>query len=150
MTLTISRCVLLTTIVACASVVHGGEIYRWVDSNGKVHYSDKAPPNQQAEEISNSTRSVNIDESQHEREKLRQVFAPETPEEQQLKQQQDVAAQRERQQQQQECAKARRLLKTISEERFYLVDAEGKEYNVSREEAQQKKAELQDYIATHC
>lgn len=144
------RCALLVVALALAAVVHGGEIYRWVDDDGKVHFSDKAPPDQQADEISENTRPVNIDESQHEREKLRRVFAPETPEEQQLKQQQTAVEQRQRQQQQQQCSEARRLLKMISEERFYAIDADGKERDVSKEEARQKKAELQDFIAKHC
>ena len=32
------------TFVAFSALVHGGTLYRWVDSEGRVHYSDTPPP----------------------------------------------------------------------------------------------------------
>ena len=35
---------LLFAVAALAAVPVSAQIYKWVDSNGKVHFSDKAPP----------------------------------------------------------------------------------------------------------
>lgn len=37
-------------LVVAASGVHS-QIYKWVDENGKIHYSDRKPPSQETEEI---------------------------------------------------------------------------------------------------
>lgn len=35
---------LVAVLLASAAAVSAGELYRWVDEDGKVHYSDKVPP----------------------------------------------------------------------------------------------------------
>lgn len=35
--------ILLTTLLCIASAAGAAPVYRWVDANGQVHYSDKAP-----------------------------------------------------------------------------------------------------------
>ena len=37
------------------------EVYKWVDENGKVQFSDKAPPAKQAEDISGKLEKTNVD-----------------------------------------------------------------------------------------
>jgi len=38
-----NKLILLLTAMMLLSMGHSAEIYRWVDENGKVHYSDKPP-----------------------------------------------------------------------------------------------------------
>lgn len=44
------RTVLLVTVVLSTSSV-SAEVYRWVDTNGKVHFSDKKPQHEQAKPV---------------------------------------------------------------------------------------------------
>ncbi|HSO05902.1 MAG TPA: DUF4124 domain-containing protein [Pelomicrobium sp.] len=39
------RHAILAVILACLTLPAGAELYKWVDSQGKVHYSDRPPPN---------------------------------------------------------------------------------------------------------
>lgn len=45
------------------------EVYRWVDENGKTHYSDKKPKTD-AEDITQAVKKQNIDTSIEEQRKL--------------------------------------------------------------------------------
>ena len=36
---------------------HAAEVYKWVDENGKLHYSDRPPPEQQAEKMNLKVKS---------------------------------------------------------------------------------------------
>jgi len=46
----------LSTLICCLSLLFiasfaQAEVFKWVDKNGQVHYSDKKPENQSTEEI---------------------------------------------------------------------------------------------------
>jgi hypothetical protein len=78
------------------AVASSAEVYRWTDEHGRVHFSDKPPRDQQAENISDETRSVNVDTSSAERKKLNQLFAPETAEEKRLRETRSAAQAQQR------------------------------------------------------
>jgi hypothetical protein len=126
------------------------EVYRWTDENGRVHFSDKPPRDRPAENISDKTRSVNVDTSSAEREKLNKLFAPETPEEKRLHQQRQNQAMAQAEQRRVQCDKARRELRFFREERFYWVDEEGNPSNASEQERQQMVDRLSAAIEQHC
>jgi hypothetical protein len=135
---------LLTAVAATA------EIYRWTDENGRVHFSDKPPRDQQAEKIGDKTRPVNVDTSRAEREKLNKLFAPETPEEQQLRRQREARLAAQAEKRRVECENARRELRFFTEERFYWVDEQGRTSNASEQERQQVIDRLSQAIQQHC
>jgi len=41
----------------------GAEVYKWVDENGKLQFSDKAPAEKQAENIEKQLQKTNVDEA---------------------------------------------------------------------------------------
>lgn len=56
----------LTTLMISLLIVstsHAQTLYRWVDENGKVHFSDTPPVNQSAEEITPDAPAAVIDNS---------------------------------------------------------------------------------------
>lgn len=136
-------------IVLSCNLAHA-EVYRWTDENGKVHYSDSPPKNIAHEDISEKVRPINYEQSGEEREKLGKIFAPETPEEKQLKQQQQQAQRQQAAKQEQKCNEARRLYNIVKDERFYMIDEDGKSYDISKEEAKQRREEIEKFLQENC
>jgi hypothetical protein len=58
---------LLTAGLLCVSSAATAQVYKWVDENGKVHYSDKKPPNSENKAVEELTEeelnTYNIDAS---------------------------------------------------------------------------------------
>jgi hypothetical protein len=123
------------------------EIYRWVDDEGKVHYSDRKL-SANAEDVTKDVSIQNIDTSQDEQRKLQQIFRAENE------------ADREfyRQQQQQNnpsseqtayCKKLRNHMREASG-RVQLVDENGKVVRFTKKDQQEYIAELQQLEQQHC
>jgi hypothetical protein len=126
------------------------EIYRWVDNQGKVHFSDKKPPSTEAaEDISGQLQPLNSDSSASETAKLQQVFQGETPEEQAYRQQQQAQQQQQEDLREQGCQKARQQL-SILRGRVAFIDPDGKEVVITEEERARRADELDRQIRQHC
>lgn len=136
-------------ILLTSSVV-SAEIYRWVDAQGKIHFSDHPPEEQLgSEEISSKLSPLNRDSSSTETKKLRQVFQQETPEEVALQQQQKIQQQNQDQKKQSICQKARNRLASIQGP-VYFFDDDGKQMMVSESEREQRAQKLQQEIHHLC
>ncbi len=138
---------LLATAMNCSA-----EVYRWVDKNGKVHFTDRKPA-ADAENITEDVKSQNIDTSSGELQKLTSMREQEEKEKQE-KMQQEL----QRQQQDKDelaklnrpvCKKAKERLQDIS---GYIVftDEQGRAVTVTEKERQQKVAELKQDIEKYC
>lgn len=74
-----------TSLLAlAAAVANSGEVYKWVDSKGKVHYGDR-PQNQQSsklkiKETERSDTALSDTERRAKRDKLLQIYADERAE----------------------------------------------------------------------
>ncbi|MEH6467033.1 MAG: DUF4124 domain-containing protein [Porticoccus sp.] len=138
---------LLVPILAPASFA---EIYRWVDSNGKLHFSDQPPEGSAtAEEVSSKMSPINRDSSAEETEKLQQVFQGETPEEQAFQNQQKAQQQRQYQNVKRACQQAKYNLQVLKG-RVYFEDADGNEIIVTEEQREQRANQLAEEIRRHC
>lgn len=143
--------VLVTCVtLVMASLSGAAEVYRWTDENGRVHFSDKPPRDREAENITERSKPTNIDESGAEREKLKALFAPETPEEKQFREQREAERLAARAEQRRRCDEARRELHILENERFYWVDEDGNGHNASKSERQQAVEQLTAAIERHC
>ena len=53
-----------TALALCCVLVcslSSAEVYKWVDENGKLQFSDKAPPEKNAENIEKELQKTNVD-----------------------------------------------------------------------------------------
>ena len=126
------------------------EIYRWVDNDGKLHFSDQLPEGSTvSEEVSFKMSPINRDSSAEEIEKLQQVFQGETPEEQAFHQQQKAQQQRRDQSVERVCQQAKYNLK-ILKGRVYFEDSDGNEIIVTEEQREQHANQLAEEIRRHC
>ena len=123
------------------------EVYRWVDENGKTHYSDKKPKSE-AEDITEAVKKQNIDTSIEEQRKLQEIFRPENEADREYHRQQQLKNQ-PTPEHIQHCNKQRRYLNKI-DGRVQFVDEEGNVVPVTEKQRQQRVEELQRYLAEHC
>lgn len=112
------------------------KLYKWVDANGNVHYSDKKPKGQTAEDISDKLPAANIDSS-HEKlpslDNVRQLRQRDA----ERKQQQQAAQAKRRQK---ACRDARRNLNRYSSRSFFRYRPENEKVTEAQRQEMVKKA----------
>jgi len=126
------------------------DIYQWTDENGKVHFSDKPPRDQHAENITDTTDHINTDTSARERKKVGELFAPPTAEEKRYQQQQAQNLAKEKQAKQQYCERLNKELRFFKNERFYWVDDKGNSSDASEDERRDIIGKLEKAIKENC
>lgn len=100
-------CLLLALLLPGVSLPAGAEVYRWVDDQGRVHYGDSAPENQQSTTIDTSTENV-LESGEH--------FSPEAIQYRQEKRAREARkARQEAQQRQREADRAAQQAKKAAE-----------------------------------
>jgi len=121
------------------------EVYRWVDKNGKVHYTDKKPA-PDAENITKEVNKQNLDSSSREIERINQMHRED---EQAARAAQQRQAEARAQAMRAPCAEAKTRLKKM---KGYVtfIDENGKVVTVTEKERQEKVAELERDIRANC
>lgn len=121
------------------------EVYRWVDSNGKVHYTDKKPA-EDAEDVTKKVTKQNIDTSSEDLHKVGNILRKENDADREYIQQQENL---EAQARQSRCNGAQARLKEITGYVIF-VDDDGKVMKVTEKERQQMVAEMNAIISENC
>lgn len=137
--------VLMLSSLGCAALA-AAEIYRWTDETGRVHFGDRPPQGIAAEDMSDTAKKINVDESRDERAKLGKIFAPETAEERRNREQKAQGMARQRAQQ---CQSAQKRLQQL-EGRFIMRDESGKLFDVRESERKTMVEELKTQIRANC
>lgn len=135
--------IFLVGIVVGLSV--NAEVYRWVDKDGKVHYTDQKPAND-AEDVTRQVNKQNIDSSTNEMRKVESILRKENDADREYYQQQ---AQEDAQARQQQCNWARKRMNEISGNVIFVDDA-GKVVKVTETERQKMVADVSKIIQENC
>lgn len=143
--LLVSCCAIVFIVIA--STPAAAEIYRWVDKEGKVHYSDRKLVGD-AEDITAQVRIHNIDSSQEEQRKLQQIFRPENDADREYYRQQQEA-QKPSRELVNYCTKLRTHQRRMSG-RVQIVDDQGKEVRFTEQQRQEHLEETQKLITERC
>lgn len=135
-------CMMLTWIFLVGNNA-SAEVYKWIDENGKVQFSDKAPPAKNAEDISRDVEKTNVDHASGRMAAATSGRHEKTDEEKQLE--------KDREQKQIEQLEAtigdgcRRMKKDIDAiargERVAFIDKDGKEVMVPQRDLGKKLEE---------
>lgn len=123
------------------------EVYRWVDANGKTHYSDKKPKTS-AEDITAEVSKQNLDTSIDEQRRMQQVFRPENDADRAYYRQQEQLAAPSKAQIDY-CNKLQRYLYKL-DGRVVVVDENGKEVKFSERDRQAEVSRVQQQIVQQC
>ncbi|MFS1525875.1 DUF4124 domain-containing protein [Microbulbifer sp. 2304DJ12-6] len=127
--------------------VDAGELYRWVDKDGRVHFSDRPPAKTQAQDISDKLEPINsIDGTRTQRPGESRQPRDTEREYAQRRQQQQQARQREVER---ICQQTRQRLNALNG-RVAFIDANGREVRYSERERQQMAEKLRNAIARRC
>jgi len=121
------------------------EVYRWVDSNGKVHYTDKKPA-EDAEDVTKKVNKQNIDTSSDDLHKVGNILRKENDADREYTQQQQNDETQERESR---CNSAKARLQEITGNVIFLDD-DGKVVKVTEQERQQMVAEVNAIISETC
>jgi hypothetical protein len=145
---------LFATLLLLSQAVSGG-IYRWVDENGRVHFSDR-PVAEEAEqvEIRNSTppssgreaRPATADERRVKQQKLLDVYRQEREEKAEARKK----AKQEEAEREKRCAYARDRLQRYRVSRIYEPQADGSRRFYSDAERETAIANLEKQVRQSC
>lgn len=134
-------------ILVVAGVLPGlaaAQVYRWVDEDGKVHYSDK--PVEQAERV-----NIRVDRPRPSAGEASAEQAAGSSIEDQIAAEEDPVKKAQLQVRKQECDLARAVLDKYANAP-YLVEkqADGTERRLSDDEAAAEKSKVEQQVANNC
>ena len=142
---------LITLFLLCALPATAGELYRWVDAEGRVHFGDRPPTEAKAESVGEQLKPVNgatpiSDQNPSQPVSVRQR---ELNIDREYRERKRVEQARAAQQQQAACAEARRQLQ-ILQGPVYFVDGEGNTSTISERQRQQQAREMEAKVRRIC
>lgn len=141
-------CTLLFILLLGFSINSMAEVYRWVDKDGKVHFTDK-PPTADAENITKQVNKQNLDTSREELNKVQQLHLQEAQAQRQQRQHAQEISASEAYARGANCTAAKNRLRRISGNVIFLDD-QGKVVKTTEQERQAMVAELTTYIDNNC
>ena len=143
-----SICQILVICVSFVTYCSHAEVYRWVDDDGNVHFSDKKPEQNDVEDISESVANTNIDESSKAMRRLDQVLS-ETEGEKQVRNKKEYNDRIAQERQNRICEKARDDLR-ILRGRVVIVDENGVTQSMSESQRKIEAQKLESEIKNRC
>lgn len=140
----IGLCLLLVVIKAQA------EVYKWIDKDGNVHYTDRSVKNSEEMNISTETeakKSSAVDERKQRRQKLADALREDRKEKERLKKEE----QKKKKKLKRQCQVAKDQLRNYkSAGGIYDLDKDGKRIMLSDKERSQFTNQLQSAIKKYC
>ncbi|MFW2371802.1 MAG: DUF4124 domain-containing protein [Gammaproteobacteria bacterium] len=143
---------ILVTLFGLLPLTTQAAIYKWVDENGKVVYSQQKPQNTKTEKIKVTTR-VPEDSSTYNKSALKKKEADKAATDKPANNKQAANAKPEKspKERAESCKRAQDSLQTlVSRGRIRLKDGEGNIKYMSEEEKQQRIKREQDRVKQNC
>lgn len=140
-----------TLVLACALAVSTaafGQLYKWVDKDGKVTYSDQPPAAQQSKQLNLSTgQPASAPRSAIERDKELEKARAEAREKAKVASEKERKAEIDRD----NCEKARAYLRTVETGgRIATVDAKGEPVLLDDQQIEAERAKAQKAVDEAC
>jgi len=143
----------LIGVITCAlclltSTVWGAQVYKWVDKDGNVHFSDR-PSKEKTEVVDLPAFRTDpvLERRQKEREELKEKEKAGNAK----KAEDDKAAQKEQEQRQKNCTTARERVEQIQTvRRLFRVDESGERHDLSDEERAAALQKAKEDVAKWC
>ncbi|MCX4026366.1 DUF4124 domain-containing protein [Endozoicomonas sp. SM1973] len=140
---------IISLMLLLVAVPAMSELYKWVDKQGNVHYSDKPPVNaqQQTEKVEVKVQNTDFNYlDENAKRKQQQINRNRSIQKQQQDQQQ---AKKKENPRKKACQSAKQRLSKL-QGRVVFVDKKGKELKVTEKERQQRAKVLEQQIKKYC
>lgn len=153
------RILLIALLLFTGGVLADSEIYRWVDEDGNIHYSDCPPPAEEdcEAEIIQAAPEPREEDVNRAQEELGALMAEQEESkelrdrERQARLHEEARAEEQAVADTMNCVRARDNLRTLQVPRaVYHLNAEGERVYLSDEERMAEILMLQDYIEKNC
>lgn len=142
---------LLTLLLLAPAQPALAELYRWTDANGRVHFSDQAPPHQKAETLRKplATPLGNSDEDNARLDRARRLSNA-WQQEARRKESAELAAAEDKAQRQARCAEMRGQLMAAEGRRVVVTKANGEHAYLDDSSRQQFVAAANRTLQENC
>ncbi len=152
----ITRQIAPLLILLCACGFSQGEIYKWVDENGKVHYS-QTPPDKSAEKMDiehdaeSSTESHQNNQAPSSIENQRR-YSDYLEQERLERKEQREQKKKEKEEARTKCNNVRAQLSDMEQGGilYYELDKDGERKFVDEERVEARKSKLRNYLNRNC
>ncbi len=139
----------VVTVLALTASTEAADVYRWVDENGRVHYSDQ--PHHGGEKpvrVAPATpRDPDLAERQQRQQRLLQIYAEDREREEAAKRKQQA----ERLERERRCRQARYKVARIEQGGvFYQFDADGERRYLSEQDVEARKSRRRSEVSKWC
>lgn len=137
-------------LLICHSVTQAG-IYKWVDANGKVHYSDKVPAQEKAQELDVDVGPVEANPELEQYRQRNRALIKVWDEERNQRQSQQAEQRKQLAQQRQRCAKLQREYDSSRRAGYLYVPRKDGERDIYSDEQRAKyEQQLADFLRKRC
>lgn len=127
------------------------DVYRWVDEEGGVHFSDKPKSHPSAEKIEIKTDTVRPDPNQQKRLKYQQHLLSVIEEERNIKQKKLAEKKKKKEERKKSCKKARKTLdEYLTSGQLYGIDKKGNKFYLSDDEREQEIKKAKEVVKYWC
>lgn len=142
--------ILLQGMLLLSSLATHADVYRWVDEEGGVHFSDKPKSHPLAEKIEIKMDVVNKDPGQQKRLKDQQHLLSVFEEERKIKQQKIAEEKKKQQERKKKCQYARKTLEDYEGSPLYDKDENGEKVYLSEQEREKEVQRVREAIKYWC
>ena len=142
------RGIAIAVLLLGAASVGAEGVYKWVDSQGRLHFGGTPPPGTKADRVNTPPAAEPASSGAT---KTWQEQLELSGQRKRLAQEQEQKASQNRQEYQQRCLDARRALDTLNRERpIYRVDAQGEREYMEDSQRQAARDAANQRVATYC
>ncbi|MFA0809748.1 DUF4124 domain-containing protein [Microbulbifer epialgicus] len=132
-----------------AAATNAGELYRWVDEDGQVHFSDRRPAGAKAQDISRQLGPINSVDATKAPLSTAAVSRQPREIEREYEQREQKEQQKRQQEKQRICTEARRRLNILNG-RVAFFDKDGQEVHYSDRDREQMAEKFKREISRRC
>lgn len=144
------RVAMVVMVLAAAGVAQAQQVYRWVDEQGNVHYTDRPPPERDAEPLPIEIQPTDL-EAAIRAERDRAEFLEHQEQDREDDAHDAAAEETDRENLARSCAQARERVATIeAARRLSRVDEDGNRHTYSEAERAAALAEARGQVAEWC
>lgn len=127
------------------------DVYRWVDEEGGVHFSDRPKSHPSAEKIEIKTDTVHQDPNQQKRLKYQQHLLSVIEEERKIKQKKLAEKKKRKEEKKKSCKKARKTLdEYLTSGQLYNINKDGSKFYLSDDEREQEIKKAKEVVKYWC